>query len=288
MYDLHTLTSPILPVSHGFFTRKGGTSLSPYHGLNVSYFVGDQPHHVEQNRKQIASYLQENIDKSQQKEHILKLCFPHQIHGKRVCVIECPSTWQDTPHAHITADALVTQHPDVALGITTADCVPILLYESQQHIIGAIHAGWRGLVLGIIDETLHTMKKMGAEPCHIHAAIGPAIATSSYQVGDMLLQHLPLNAQGFIKKMGTDLYLDLISWTKAQLHQQHIPTEQICTAAHKDTYTHPDLFFSCRRAGHQQQHHTSEQTSKKKAVFGCQASIISLSLRENFAFSHTS
>ncbi len=163
------LTHPDLATRHGFFTRVGGVSEGAYASLNASLSGADDRARVYENRARIAQVLGVAPD---------RLLGLSQVHGGRVVVAREP--W---PAGEGTeADAMVTDVPDLALGIVTADCAPVLLADPARRVVGAAHAGWRGAVEGVLEATLDAMRGLGGRD--ILAVIGPCIGRDSYQVGD--------------------------------------------------------------------------------------------------------
>ncbi len=162
------LTSARLPARHGFFTRRGGVSTGPYASLNGSLSGGDAPDLVQANRDRVAQHLGART-----------MVGVTQVHGAAVAVVT--DAWP--PGAGPRADAMVTARPGVALGIITADCTPVLLADPVAGVIGAVHAGWRGAVAGVLEATVAAMVQLGAAPGRIAAAIGPCIRQPSYEVG---------------------------------------------------------------------------------------------------------
>ncbi len=157
------VTSRILTGTHGFFGCDGGVSTGRFSSLNIGMLVGDDPERVAENRARVASAMNVVPD---------KLIILKQVHSAN-CV-----TITSEGDAGAEADALVTDRPGLALGVLSADCVPVL-FEGDG-IIGAAHAGWGGAVKGVLESTLDAMRTMGAR--NIRAAIGPAIARASYEV----------------------------------------------------------------------------------------------------------
>lgn len=145
-------------------TRHGGVSLGPYHALNLATHVGDRGEAVDENRRRVA----QAIGVTPQQLH-----FVHQVHGSAVATLTTAST-------PTTADALVTTAPDVAIAILVADCVPLLLADTATSTMAVVHAGWRGLVNGVIAATLRHF----TDPDAVRAYIGPHIEPERYQVGD--------------------------------------------------------------------------------------------------------
>ncbi len=159
-----------IAVPHGFFTRLGGVSSGPFASLNCSLSGADAREAVLENRARAARALGAEPDA------VLGLT---QVHGHDVLTVTEP--WP--AGAGGRADAMVTDRPGVALGIVTADCAPVLFADTQAGVIGAAHAGWRGAVSGVIEQTLAAMIALGARAEHIAAAVGPCIAQPSYEVG---------------------------------------------------------------------------------------------------------
>ena len=162
-------TSHVLePAAHGFMGRGGGISVGRYAGLNVGLGSDDDKADVLKNR-QIA------------KEAVLhgsELMTVYQVHGTDVFHVTEKLPIEERPEA----DAMVTATPNIMLGILTADCVPVLFSDSRAKVVGAAHAGWRGLVAGVLENTIEAMIRLGAERGHISAAVGPCIGQRHYEV----------------------------------------------------------------------------------------------------------
>ncbi len=163
------LTTDSLRVPHGFFTRQGGVSEGSYASLNCSLSGGDSREAVLENRARAVQTL------GARPEHLVGLM---QVHGAKV--IEVTAPW--LPGRGPPADAMVTTRPDIALGVITADCAPILIGDATAGVIGAVHAGWRGAVAGVVEATVGAMTRLGAKPETMVAAIGPCIGQASYEV----------------------------------------------------------------------------------------------------------
>lgn len=160
-------------VRHGFFTRRGGVSQGVYASLNVGYGSDDAREAVAENRRLAMATFGLSPE-------VLNTVY--QIHGATVARAE--TCWD--PTAAPKADAQVTDRPGIAIGILTADCVPVLFAGRKADgspVIGAAHAGWRGALGGVLGETLAAMEKMGAVRDTVRAAIGPCIGQGSYEVG---------------------------------------------------------------------------------------------------------
>ena len=157
-------------VRHGFFSREGGVSQGLYASLNCGLGSGDALDAVLANRARAAAQLDVAADS-------LVTCY--QVHGTEVIKVETPWPRDRLPKA----DAMVTRQPGIALGILTADCAPILLADAAARVVGAVHAGWRGALSGVIGAAVKAMAALGAAPARIVAGIGPCIAQRSYEVG---------------------------------------------------------------------------------------------------------
>jgi YfiH family protein len=169
------LASPLLSaipgLRHAFFSREGGVSGGIYASLNGGIGSQDDPENVVENRRRMAAKI------GVAPERFLSL---FQTHSPDAVVADGP--WQGG--ARPRADAIVTRVEGLAVGVTAADCGPILLADPSARVIGAAHAGWKGALTGIVESTVEAMEKLGAERSGIVAAIGPLIRQHSYEVGD--------------------------------------------------------------------------------------------------------
>ncbi len=168
---LKPLKSPLLAalpgVRHGFFGRRGGVSTGVFASLNVGLRGGDRPERVWENRRRIAAALGVPLKRL----HLVR-----QVHGTEVALVEAGGPRPGE------ADALVAQAPGDAVAVTTADCAPVLIADPEGARVAAVHAGWRGLVAGVIERTLETLERLGSPPERLYAAIGPCIAQANYAV----------------------------------------------------------------------------------------------------------
>lgn len=169
---LHPVTHPLLDrggVRHGFFTRRGGTSIGLYDSLNTGIGSGDDPAAVAENRRRVAAHLGGTPDD-------IAACY--QIHSAVARVAE--AGWRgDRPEG----DAAVTAAPGVICAVLTADCAPVLLADPDAGVVGAAHAGWKGALGGVIHSTVTAMEALGARSERMVAVVGPCIAQASYEVG---------------------------------------------------------------------------------------------------------
>ena len=223
------LHSPALPLRHGFFTRRGGVSTGRYASLNCSVSSADDPAHVAANRAAVTAVLGA--------AHLLGAT---QVHGPAVATVTEPWPTGSGPRA----DALVTNRPGIALGIVTADCTPVLLADAAAGVIGAVHAGWRGALAGVLEATVQAMQALGAN--RIAAAIGPSIRQPSYEVRadlrDAILAHDPADTRFFTIGRPGHWQFDLAGYCAARLAS--LATVDTIDA---DTAAEPDRFFSHRR-----------------------------------------
>ncbi len=223
------LKSPVLTVRHGFFTRRGGVSTGPFASLNCSTSSADDPAHVAANRAGVAASLGAT--------HLLGAS---QVHGIEVATVTEPWPTGQGPRA----DALVTARPGIALGIVTADCTPVLLSDAEAGIIGAVHAGWRGALAGVLEATVDAMRALGAS--RIAAAIGPCIRQPSYEVRadlrDAVLARDPADARFFANGRPGHWQFDLAGYCAARL----AGLDEVDTID-ADTAAEPERFFSHRR-----------------------------------------
>jgi hypothetical protein len=234
---------------HGFFGRDGGVSSGNFAGLNVSYSVGDHPDAVAHNRNLVAKTMGG-----------APLVILKQVHSNRVVTVEDASL----PDTAIEADALVTRRADVLLGILTADCAPLLFVDHHAGVVGAAHAGWKGAVMGIIENTLLAMEALGAQRHRVYVDVGPTISSNNYEVGpDFMREALTANpaaATSFFTPEGGREHFDLPGFllddaVRAGAHD--IGRRNVCT------YAHPDRYFSHRYATHQ-----GTKTGRQIAVIG--------------------
>ncbi|RZN15130.1 peptidoglycan editing factor PgeF [Bradyrhizobium sp. Leo121] len=169
-----TLASPLLSaipgLRHAFFSREGGVSGGIYAGLNGGIGSNDAADNVTENRRRMAERL------GVAPNRLLTL---YQVHSPDVVVATTP--WASD--ARPKADAIVTRTENLAIGVTAADCGPILFVDPNARVIGAAHAGWKGALTGVLESTVEAMEKLGADRSGIVTAIGPLIRQHSYEVG---------------------------------------------------------------------------------------------------------
>lgn len=235
------ITCPLLSampsIQHGFFTREGGVSQGAFAMLNCGFGAGDNAEHVAQNRGFVARALGVNTE---------ALCTAYQTHSAKAMAVNKP--WP--PESPLEADALVTATPGIAIGVLTADCLPILLADGNRRIIGAVHAGWKGTIGGVIEAGINAMVKLGANAEDITASIGPGIDQCSYEVGtefrDRFFEENKGNERYFDASSRDGHFMfDLKAYAESRLAGAGV--KKINILAH-DTCLEENLFFSYRRA----------------------------------------
>ncbi|GGG34234.1 peptidoglycan editing factor PgeF [Chelatococcus composti] len=157
-------------IRHAFFTRRGGVSGGIYASLNGGVGSRDDAAAVHENRRRMAARL------GLPPERLLGL---HQVHSPDVVTVETPWPADARPRA----DGCVTRVPGIGLGISTADCGPLLFADPEARVIGAAHSGWRGALSGIVEAVVEAMEALGAERGRITAVLGPTISAAAYEVG---------------------------------------------------------------------------------------------------------
>jgi YfiH family protein len=245
MTRLKVLEAPALAqgaVRHAFFTRKGGVSTGIFAGLNCGFGSADAPEAVAENRSRAAETL--GIPPT-------SLCTVYQIHSATVVTVDRPFGRSEAPQA----DAMVTRGSGIALGILTADCVPVLLADPQASVIGAAHAGWKGALGGVLDATLEAMEALGADRNRIAAALGPSIAQASYEVGPEFRAAFekadPATARFFVPSDRADHWrFDLQAYVTDRLARVGVAASRDAAI---DTYASEDLCFSYRRTTHRRE-----------------------------------
>jgi hypothetical protein len=235
-----SLLSAIPGLRHAFFTREGGVSGGIYEGLNGGLGSNDDAAHVAENRRRMAEQMGVTPDR------LLNL---HQIHSSDAVVATGP--WQgDKPRG----DALVTRTEGLAIGITAADCGPVLLVDPAARVIGSAHAGWKGALTGVIESTVEAMEKLGADRSGMVAAIGPLIRQHSYEVGGEFVERFldadADNATFFIPsdRAGHSMF-DLAGFIRMRLENAGV---LMIDDIGVDTYS-DERFYSYRRSVHRKE-----------------------------------
>lgn len=259
-----------LPVLHSYLigdgvvafstTRQGGVSEGNYATFNINHYCGDDEKAISINRSALCNLL-----------HITdeQLVYPHQTHQTEVRAIT-PSFYELTNDERNSflegVDVVMTDLPGVCIGVSTADCIPVLLYDEAHRAMAAVHAGWRGTVARIVEKTVRKMEEIyHTHPQQLHAVIGPGISLRNFEVGDevynafreadfpmdKIAQYYPVSASIEDRKTSGDLmrwHLDLPECNRLQLIDCGLEKEQIQLSG-ICTYDRCDEYFSARRLG---------------------------------------
>ncbi len=239
-------------IRHGYFTRAGGVSSGIYSGLNIGTGSADDQALVRENRRRVAEWMGVPAD------HLLTA---FQIHSPDAIVVREPFSGERPK-----ADAIVTDQPGIAVGASSADCGPVLFADAEARVIGAAHAGWKGALTGVLENTISAMEGLGAKRENIVAVLGPSISAKNYEVGpefvDRFVDADPGNARYFTPSHNAGHALfDLNLYTVDRLLKAGVTAD----ALGRCTYAEEDLFYSFRRTTH-----------RKEADYGRQISAIVL------------
>jgi polyphenol oxidase len=240
------LSSPLLSaipgLRHAFFTRDGGVSDGIYAGLNGGLGSNDDRNKVVENRRRMAERL------GVAPTHLLSA---YQTHSPDTIVATGPWGGPLRPKA----DAIVTASAGLAIGITAADCGPVLLVDPNARVIGAAHAGWKGALTGILESTIEAMERLGAERGGMVAAIGPMIRQQSYEVGGEFVERFlkadAENATYFLPSArdGHAMF-DLAGFIRTRLENAGV---LMIDDLGVDTYSDDERFYSYRRSVHRKE-----------------------------------
>lgn len=224
-------------ISHGFLSRVGGISRGRYATLNLSDRIRDDAAAVRENWRRVVSLFPAGSS-------VARL---NQVHGTKV-----HSVTRGESAIRSTADAMVTREAGVVLGVMTADCVPVLLLDSRSHVVGAVHAGWRGVIAGLSAATVEGMVKLGTDPKNIRAALGPSIGPCCFEIdldlAERFAREIPGSDRHASPGPSGKAYLDLRAVVGEELARAGVTRSEIqsvgpCTKCASDRY------FSRRAAG---------------------------------------
>lgn len=225
-----------LPLLSVVSTRIGGVSSKPYHELNMGYHVGDDHKRVTENRRIFCKAIGIELD---------SLVLAQQVHGDKIMVVDkehagCGA--YDFESGLANTDALITNSNAVAIGILTADCVPVMLFDPIKKVIGVSHAGWKGSLSKIAAKTVLKMNEIyGTKPSDCLASIGPCICKNCYEVSDSIIEQFENTFNYKVKNKENKL--DLLHIIKIQLNEigvKYISSMELCTACNLN------LFYSHR------------------------------------------
>jgi len=220
-------------IKHCFFSKKNGYSTGIYKSLNCGHGSKDNKKNIQKNLKLVAKKMSVNSE---------NLVLMHQTHSNKVIEIK-----RMNYKKKIYADAMITRMRGVSLGVLTADCVPIILYDSKNKIIGCIHAGWKGAFKNIIKNTIHKIRKISSKS-KIYASVGPCIGLKSYEVDIKFYKKFILksakNKLYFLNKSKSKKLFNLRRYVTDKLKQCKVEVDQV----NHDTFAERNNFFSYRRA----------------------------------------
>jgi len=219
-------------IKHGFFTRLGGISTGQFESLNFKNRIGDKPQHVAENRRRACESI--GVDAT-------RLVFLNDLaHGNSVLNIE-------KPHEEFNNhDGLITAVKGISLSLSVADCMPILLADIKHQAVAIVHAGWRGLVAGIIETAVNDMVKLGVRFSDIIAAVGPSNGPDTYEFGEDYLPQIQavFPADLIVHMKGGKIFVDL--WKASQIKLQNCGISKIDLLG-INNFTNADEFYSYRR-----------------------------------------
>lgn len=233
-------------------TRHGGVSRGAYGELNVNEWCGDDAEAVAANRKTLAAELGISAE---------RLFIPHQVHGavcRKVTKESLDLDVNDKAALLEGVDAVMTDLPGVCIGVSTADCIPVLLYDRRRHVAAAVHAGWRGTVQRIVAATLKSMTgEYGTKPEDVAAVVGPGISLKNFEVGQEVYDEF--ESRGFdmpsiavkmpsLRENKEKWHIDLPLCNALQMEKEGVPPENIQRSG-ICTYDNADDYFSARRLG---------------------------------------
>jgi len=223
----------IKQIKHCFFSRKNGFSKGIYKGLNCGKGSKDKKANIKKNLDYVAKKM--NIEKD-------KLILMYQTHSNKVVEIK-----KNNYKKKIIADAIITKMKGFALGVVTADCVPIILYDTKNEIVGCIHAGWKGTFSGVIKNTISKIKKISSGN-KIYACIGPCIGKKNYEVDKnfykLFMAKTKNNKIYFSNKNKSKKFFNLRKFVTNKLVKANIKVDHV----DRDTFAEKSNFFSYRRS----------------------------------------
>lgn len=231
---------------HAFFTRNGGVSSGAYASLSFSVAAGDSPANVRENLRRASAVLEVDPD---------KIHFLSQVHGR--VARELLGHEAQAEVVELEGDALFSRAPNLACGVRTADCVPVLLADRTSGAVAAAHAGWRGAVQGIVTSAVQALRE-SSPSAELIAAIGPHISQAAFEVSDDVAETILTASRdpAIVDRSGAKPHIDLRRMLRAELRAQGLADTAIddvwgCTVSE------PARFFSFRRDGKASGRHLS-------------------------------
>ena len=228
------LISKYKNISHGFFNKLGGYSNGIYKSLNCGTGSKDNKSNINKNLKKVCKKIKCT------KNNLVLL---NQIHSKKVILIK------KIPKKKPIGDALITSKSKCALGILTADCAPVFIFDPKKNIVSALHAGWKGALNGIVKNTVATFNKLNSNNGDLIAVVGPCIGKKNYKVKtDLYKKFIDKDKKNelFFEKISNENYVfNLRSYINKEISNLNIKNiENI----EKDTFSEAELFYSYRRS----------------------------------------
>lgn len=224
---------------HAFFCRRGGVSAGPYESLNFSVTVGDDPGNVARNFALAAEAL--GVEDR-------RIFFLSQVHGAVAKVADGSETLDEI--RLLEGDALASLRPDLACSVRTADCIPILVADRISGAAMAIHAGWRGVVRGVVEAGVARLREMTARRPELVVAIGPHIREQAFEVSEDVARELEASSpvSGVVDRSKAKPHVSLVRIVTGKLARLGIPADAIDDVG-GCTLTEPERYFSYRRDG---------------------------------------
>jgi len=221
-------------ITHGFFNKHGGRSSGIYSSLNCGIGSGD-------NRKTVLKNL--NIICKKIKCSKKNLILLNQIHSNKIHFIK-----KTFPFKKKKGDGLITNKKRIAIGILTADCAPILIFDPKLKIVSAIHAGWKGAYKGIVVKAINALKNKGSKIENLQIVIGPCISVNNYEVKEDFkkkFEKQSLKNKVFFKTKRNKIYFNLAKYISSQIKKLGVKNLELID---KDTFESKNNFFSYRRS----------------------------------------
>ena len=220
-------------IKHCFFSNRNGYSKGVYKSLNCGKGSKDKKKNIQKNLKIVAKKMGVKFE---------NLVLMYQTHSNKVIEIK-----KINYKKKIYADAMITKMRGISLGVLTADCVPIILYDCGNKIVGCIHAGWKGAFKDIIKNTIHKIKKINSNN-KIYASVGPCIGKKNYEVDIKFYKKFIFKSKKnklyFSYKNKSKKYFNLRKFVTDRLKQCKVKVDQV----NYDTFAEKDKFFSFRRS----------------------------------------